>query len=50
MPRLDEKRKNKVRGDLLVRARVVLPETLSARERELFERLREERRKQKVGA
>ena len=50
MPRLDEKRKNKARGDLLVRVRVVLPETLSARERELFERLREERRKAKVGA
>ncbi|MDP2673921.1 MAG: DnaJ C-terminal domain-containing protein [Dehalococcoidia bacterium] len=50
MPRLDEKRKNKGRGDLLVRVRVVLPESLSARERELFERLREERRKQKVGA
>ncbi len=42
--------KNKARGDLMVRVRVVLPETLSARERELFERLREERRKQKVGA
>jgi DnaJ-class molecular chaperone len=50
MPRLDEKRKNKARGDLLVRVSVVLPETLSARERELFERLREERRKAKVGA
>jgi DnaJ-class molecular chaperone len=37
-------------GDLLVRVRVVLPESLSARERELFERLREERRKAKVGA
>jgi len=42
--------KNKARGDLMVRVRVVLPESLSARERELFERLREERRKQKVGA
>src|SRR3990170_7864522 len=48
MPRLDEKRKNKARGDLLVRVSVVLPESLSARERELFERLREERRKTKV--
>ena len=50
MPRLDEKRKNKARGDLLVRVNVVLPQSLSDRERELFERLREERRKQKVGA
>jgi len=50
MPRLDEKRKNKARGDLLVRVRVLLPESLSDRERELFERLREERRKAKVGA
>jgi len=50
MPRLDEKRKNKARGDLLVRVRVLLPESLSARERELFERLREERRKQKASA
>jgi DnaJ-class molecular chaperone len=48
MPKLEGK--NKARGDLLVRVRVVLPETLSDRERELFERLREERRKQKVGA
>jgi len=42
--------KNKARGDLMVRVRVLLPETLSARERELFERLREERRKQKASA
>jgi len=42
--------KNKARGDLMVRVRVVLPEALSDRERELFERLREERRKAKVGA
>jgi DnaJ-class molecular chaperone len=50
MPRLDEKRKNKARGDLLVRVRVQLPESLSDRERELFERLREERRKGKAEA
>jgi DnaJ-class molecular chaperone len=50
MPRLDEKRKNKARGDLLVRVRVQLPESLSDRERELFERLREERRKRKAEA
>ncbi len=51
MPRLEEKRKkNKARGDLLARVRVVLPEKLSDRERELFEKLREERRKTKVGA
>lgn len=37
-------------GDLLARVRIVLPERLSDRERELFEKLREERRKQKVGA
>jgi len=46
MPRLEGKGK----GDLLARVRVILPEKLSDRERELFERLREERRKQKVGA
>jgi len=50
MPRLDEKRKNKARGDLLVRVRVLLPESLSARERELFERLRDERKKSPAGA
>jgi len=48
MPKLEGK--SKARGDLLVRVRVLLPESLSARERELFERLRDERRKQKVGA
>jgi len=46
MPRLDARGK----GDLYARVRVVLPEKLSDRERELFEKLREERRKQKVGA
>ena len=46
MPRLEGKR----RGDLLVRARVVLPEQLSDRERELFEKLRALRRKAEVGA
>jgi molecular chaperone DnaJ len=46
MPHLDAKG----RGDLYARVRVVLPEKLSDRERELFEQLREERRKQKVGA
>ncbi|MCH8920074.1 MAG: hypothetical protein IIA23_05120 [Chloroflexi bacterium] len=48
MPR-DGKKKDKRRGDLLARVRVVLPEKLSDRERELFEKLREERKK-KVGA
>src|SRR3989337_2083276 len=43
MPKVEAKGKNKARGDLLVRVRVVLPEALSERERELFERLREER-------
>ena len=46
MPRLEGRGK----GDLYARVRVVLPEKLSNRERELFEKLREERRKQKVGA
>ena len=46
MPRLDAKGK----GDLYARVSVVLPEKLSDRERELFEKLREERRKPKVGA
>jgi DnaJ-class molecular chaperone len=43
MPKLDGKAK--ARGDLLVKVRVVLPEKLSDRERELFEQLREERDK-----
>ncbi len=51
MPR-QEKRKGKAKakgsGDLLARVRVVLPETLSDRVRELFAKLREERKK-KVG-
>ena len=45
MPKLDGKAK--ARGDLLARVRVVLPEKLSDRERELFEQLREEREKEK---
>lgn len=40
MPRLEAKGY----GDLYVRVRVMLPERLTARERELFERLREEER------
>src|SRR3990172_5695067 len=48
MPKLEAKGKGNARGDLLVRVRAVLPESLSKRARELFERLREERRKQKV--
>jgi len=43
MPKLDGK--SKARGDLLARVRVVLPERLSDRERELFEQLRAERDK-----
>ena len=54
MPRLEGTqtggRPAKGKGDLYARVRVVLPEKLSDHERELFERLREERRKQKVGA
>jgi len=46
----EAKGKGKARGDLLVRVRVVLPESLTDRERELFERLREERRKGKAEA
>ena len=46
MPRLEGKGK----GDLYARVRVVLPERLSERERELFEQLRAERKKQKVGS
>ncbi|MBI1886359.1 MAG: J domain-containing protein [Chloroflexi bacterium] len=38
------------KGDLYVKVRVVLPEKLSERERQLFEQLRAERRKQKAGA
>jgi molecular chaperone DnaJ len=45
MPKLDGK--TKARGDLLARVRVVLPEKLSDRERELFEQLRSERDKDK---
>ena len=52
MPRPEERGKRKGRGDLLARVSVLLPEQLSDRERELFEKLREERKKnrQKVGA
>ena len=53
MPRQEKgkgKAKAKGRGDLLARVRVVLPEKLSDRERELFEQLRDERKKTKVGA
>lgn len=50
MPKLDGtqaggRSAKKARGDLLVRVRVVLPEELSDRERELFEQLRAERDK-----
>jgi DnaJ-class molecular chaperone len=50
MPRLEgsgtdgRKDKNKAHGDLLARVRVVLPETLSERERKLFQQLRAERK------
>ncbi len=50
MPRREETGKGKGHGDLLARVSVVLPEQLSDRERELFQKLREERRKTKVGA
>ena len=50
MPKLEAKGKGKARGDLLVRVRAVLPESLSKRERALFEQLREERRKGKAEA
>jgi len=46
MPRLDGK---KGHGDLLAKVRVVLPEKLSDRERELFEKLREERKGARAG-
>jgi DnaJ-class molecular chaperone len=46
----EAKGKAKARGDLLVRVRVVLPESLTDRERALFEQLREERRKGKAEA
>ena len=50
MPKLDGKKKG--HGDLLAKVKVVLPEELSERERELFEQLRRERQKAKarVGA
>ena len=43
MPKLDGAQADN--GDLLARVRVVLPEKLTDRERELFQQLREERRK-----
>jgi DnaJ-class molecular chaperone len=45
MPKLDGK--DKTNGDLLAKVRVVLPEELSDEQRELFEKLRVERRKAK---
>ncbi len=50
MPNLEGKGRGKSKGNLYARVSVVLPEKLSDRERELFEKLREERRNQKVGA
>src|SRR5438034_8351891 len=47
MPKLDGKGKDKANGDLLAKVRVVLPEELSDEERELFEKLRSERKKTK---
>jgi len=47
MPKLDAKGKEKANGDLLAKVRVVLPEELSDEERELFEKLRAERKKTK---
>jgi DnaJ-class molecular chaperone len=47
MPKLEGKGKDKGNGDLIAKVRVVLPEELSGRERELFERLRAERKKTK---
>jgi len=48
MPKLDGKKKG--HGDLLAKVKVVLPEELSDRERELFEQLRAERTGEKVEA
>jgi DnaJ-class molecular chaperone len=50
MPRLEGKGKRKGKGDLYARVSVVLPEKLSNSERELFEKLREERGRRKVEA
>ena len=47
MPKLDAKGKDKANGDLFAKVRVVLPEELSDEERELFEKLRSERKKTK---
>ncbi|TMF98039.1 MAG: hypothetical protein E6I03_13280, partial [Chloroflexi bacterium] len=47
MPKLDAKGKDKANGDLLAKVRVVLPEELSEEERELFAKLRAERKKTK---
>lgn len=50
MPRLDSRGSERpAYGDLLVKVRVVLPERLSDRERELFEQLRAERKKAREG-
>ncbi len=52
MPRLEGAPAGRAagKGDLYARVRVVLPEKLSDRERELFEQLRAERKRQEVGS
>jgi DnaJ-class molecular chaperone len=44
MPTMDKKDKKKAHGDLLARVKVVLPDELTDRERELYEELRMERK------